>query len=130
MLLDTSGLFALIDAREPMHQIASDEYRVTSQRVTHGFVLAELVALANTRGAPPGPVVKFLTQLLANPKIDVIWPDETLASQALALLMGRQGCGYSLCDAVSFVLMRARNLHDALTTDEHFENEGFRRLLV
>ena len=130
MLLDTSGLFALIDAREPMHQIARDAYRIASQRVTHGFVLAELVALANTRGAPPGPVVKFLRQLLANPRIDVIWPDEALASQALALLMTRQGRGYSLCDAVSFVLMRARNLQTALSTDEHFEDEGFRRLLV
>ncbi len=130
MLLDTSGLFALIDAREPMHQIASDKYRVASQRVTHGFVLAELVALANTHGAPPGPVVKFLTQLLANPKIDIIWPNESLASQALALLMTRQGRGYSLCDAVSFVLMRSRKLQESLTTDQHFEDEGFRRLLV
>ena len=130
MLLDTSGLFALIDATEPMHQMASDEYRVASQRVTHGFVLAELVALANTRGAPPGPVVRFLTQLLANPKVDIIWPDESLTSQALALLMTRQGRGYSLCDAVSFVLMRARNVQEALSTDKHFEDEGFRRLLV
>jgi predicted nucleic acid-binding protein len=37
---------------------------------------------------------------------------------------------YSLCDAVSFLLMRARGLTDALTTDKHFEQEGFRRLLV
>ena len=130
MLLDTSGLFALIDSREPMHQIASDEYRAASQRVTHGFVLAELVALANTRGAPPGPVLKFLTQLLANPKVDIIWPEEALTSQALALLLARQGRGYSLCDAVSFVLMRARDVQDVLSTDKHFEDEGFRRLLV
>jgi predicted nucleic acid-binding protein len=93
-------------------------------------VLAEVVALANTRGAPPGPVLNFLTQLLANPKVDIIWPDESLTSQALALLMTRQGRGYSLCDAVSFVLMRARNLHEALSTDKHFEGEGYRRLLV
>ena len=110
--------------------MASDEYRVASQRVTHGFVLAEVVALANTRGAPPGPVLNFLTQLLANPKVDIIWPDESLTSQALALLMTRQGRGYSLCDAVSFVLMRARNVQEALSTDKHFEDEGFRRLLV
>ena len=36
---------------------------------------------------------------------------------------------YSLCDAVSFVLMRGRGMTDALTTDRHFEQEGFRRLL-
>jgi len=37
---------------------------------------------------------------------------------------------YSLCDAVSFVLMRRRSLSEALTTDRHFEQEGFRRLLM
>lgn len=52
MLLDTSGLLALIDAREPMHRRASDEYRTASRRITHGFVLSELVALANARGVP------------------------------------------------------------------------------
>lgn len=36
---------------------------------------------------------------------------------------------YSLCDAVSFVLMRQRGISDALTTDRHFEQEGFIRLL-
>jgi uncharacterized protein len=36
---------------------------------------------------------------------------------------------YSLCDAVSFILMRRHGLMDALTTDHHFEQEGFRRLL-
>jgi predicted nucleic acid-binding protein len=36
---------------------------------------------------------------------------------------------YSLCDAVSFVLMRKYNLTDALTTDKHFDQEGFTRLL-
>ena len=36
---------------------------------------------------------------------------------------------YSLCDAVSFVLMKQRGLREALTTDHHFEQEGFTRLL-
>ena len=36
---------------------------------------------------------------------------------------------YSLCDAVSFLLMRERGITEALTTDRHFEQEGFVRLL-
>ena len=130
MLLDTSGLLALLDAREPLHQLARDQYQQAPQRITHGFVLAELVALANARGLPSATVLKFLASLLANPKINVTWPDEVVTGQSLALLMARQGRGYSLCDAVSFLVMRARGLGDALTTDIHFEDEGFRRLLV
>lgn len=34
-----------------------------------------------------------------------------------------------LCDAVSFVLMRMYGETEALTTDHHFEQEGFVRLL-
>jgi predicted nucleic acid-binding protein len=45
------------------------------------------------------------------------------------LLLARQDKTYSLCDAVSFVLMRQRHLTEALTTDHHFEQESFQRLL-
>jgi predicted nucleic acid-binding protein len=130
MFLDTSGLLALILAREPLHQKACDEYARASTRVTHGFVLAELVALTNARGVPSGPVLQFLMSLIANPDITVMWPDEAVSGQAITLLIARQGRGYSLCDAVSFIIMRGRNIGDALSTDKHFEDEGFRRLLV
>lgn len=46
------------------------------------------------------------------------------------LLFARQDKSYSLCDAVSFVVMRQRNITKALTTDHHFEQEGFQRLLL
>lgn len=130
MLLDTSGLLALLDAREPLHQRARDEYARATVRITHGIVLAELVALGNARGIPPDLLLQFVMSLLASPDIETIWPDEKLTGQALVLLLARQGRGYSLCDAVSFVLMRARNLTAALSTDQHFEDEGFQRLLV
>ena len=47
----------------------------------------------------------------------------------VALLEARADKSYSLADAVSFVLMRAHHIRDALTTDRHFEQEGFVRLL-
>lgn len=47
----------------------------------------------------------------------------------MQLLQNRQDKTYSLCDAVSFVLMRQRGISESLTTDRHFEQEGFVRLL-
>ena len=129
MLLDTSGLLALLDGREPQHQIAREAYTHATRRVTHGYVLAELAALGNARKIPPASVVEFLMSLLANPDIEMIWPDEALTAQALALLASRLRQGYSLCDATSFVVMRARDIQVALSTDQHFQDEGFVRLL-
>ncbi|HEX8285139.1 MAG TPA: hypothetical protein VF588_17395 [Pyrinomonadaceae bacterium] len=45
------------------------------------------------------------------------------------ILRSRPDKGWSLCDAVSMILMQRRGLADALTTDHHFEQAGFRRLL-
>ncbi len=36
---------------------------------------------------------------------------------------------WSLVDCMSFVVMQDRRLQESLTTDEHFEQAGFRSLL-
>jgi predicted nucleic acid-binding protein len=71
----------------------------------------------------------YINDLLENPDIETIWVDETLHREAMTLLLARQDKTYSLCDAVSFVLMRRRSMTEGLTTDHPFEQEGFRRLL-
>ena len=48
----------------------------------------------------------------------------------MALLGTQIDKSYSLCDAVSFILMRDCRLIQALTTDRHFEQAGFQRLLA
>ena len=47
----------------------------------------------------------------------------------MELLENRLDKNYSLCDAVSFVVMRERGFIEALTTDKHFEQENFIKLL-
>ena len=130
MLLDTAGLLCLLHKAEPLHEKACEYYRAAGVRVTHNYVLAEFVALATARRLPRQAVLTFLIDLLKNPDIETIWVDEMLNGNALSLLLERQDKTYSLCDAVSFVLMRQRNINEALTTDRHFEQEGFLRLLV
>ena len=129
MLLDTSGLLCLLNKAEPYHAAARAAYGAADVRVTHSFVLAEFVALATARGVPRLRTINFTMDLITNPDIETVWVDESLNGQALALLSARLDKSYSMCDAVSFVLMRERHIHDALTTDHHFDQEGFRRLL-
>jgi predicted nucleic acid-binding protein len=130
MFLDTSGFLSLHRQAEPFHTRARDIYRSTRVRLTHDYVLAEFVALSHTRGYSREATLSFLADVLDNPKIETIWVTESLHREALAFLVARRDKTYSLCDAVSFLLMRRRGLTEALTTDHHFEQEGFRRLLA
>ena len=130
MLLDTSGLLCYIHQNEPQHQEAAQFLSSTNRKfLTHSYVLAELIALALIRRFPRPAVLAFVMDLLDNPDIAVVWVDEQLHRESMKLLMERQDKTYSLCDAVSFVLMRQRRMTEALTTDRHFEQEGFVKLL-
>jgi predicted nucleic acid-binding protein len=130
MLLDTSGLLCLHHRAEPLHQTARDAYRSARGRLTRGYVLAEFVALAQARRIPRAAALAFIVDLAANPDIEVVWVGGALHGRAVDLLRTRSDKTYSLCDAASFILMRERGVAEALTTDRHFEQEGFRRLLV
>jgi predicted nucleic acid-binding protein len=129
VLLDTSGLLAFHNDAETDHFKARSLFRGNRQKLTHSYVLAEFVALAQARGLPRAPVLAFLAALMEHPRVEVVWVEETLYQRAIALLAARPDKSYSLCDTVSFVLMREHSISDALTTDHHFEQEGFLRLL-
>lgn len=74
MFLDTSGLLALLDVREPQHQKSRDQYARASSRFTHAFVLAEFIALSNARGVPSSASLQFLQGLLATPDVAIVGP--------------------------------------------------------
>jgi uncharacterized protein len=50
MLLDTSGLYCYLDAGDVRHHDAVSLLDSAAVRLTHNYVLAELVALCNARG--------------------------------------------------------------------------------
>ncbi len=130
MLLDTSGLLCFFDANDARHNEADIYFRAAIMRLTHSYVLSEFVTLAHVRGLSRSDATAFVTTLLEHPRVEVVWVGESLHRQAMALLDARPDKAYSLCDAVSFVLMKERGILEALTTDHHFEQEGFRRLFA
>ena len=130
MLLDTSGLLCYVHHGESQHQEAVQLLSTASSSLTHSYVLAEFIALAQVRRFPRLAALTFVSDLLENPDIETVWVNEPLHREAVELLMARQDKTYSLCDAVSFILMRHQGIRQALTTDHHFEQEGFQRLLL
>lgn len=130
MLLDTSGLMCLLDKQDRRHAEAVRLYQAARVRLVTNYVLAEYIALAHVRGLSRRQTLDFSDAVLRDPNVEIIWVEKSLHCQALSLLQARRDKEYSLCDAVSFILMRERGIVEALTTDKHFVQEGFTRLLA
>lgn len=130
MLVDTSGFLGLYEFKESFHKKAVELYDSATFRLTTSYILAEYTALAQVRKIPREKIIEFSVKILDDKDVEIVWVDEILHRQAVKLMQERQDKNYSLCDALSFVVMRERGISDALTTDKHFEQEGFRRLLL
>jgi len=129
MLLDTSGLHVIFHINEREHEAAVTLFGAAGPKLTHSYILTELIALAIARGLSRTAVLAFVRSLLSHPEVQVVWVDQRLHLEAMELLEHRPDKSWSLCDAVSFILMSLHGLTDALTTDHHFEQAGFVRLL-
>ena len=129
MLVDTSGLLCLFDRSDARNEAAITYYGAADLRITHNYVLAEFVALAPRRGVPKAQVLDAVADVHDDPEIEVIWVDEVLHCDGLRLLQNRLDKGWTLCDAVSILLMQQRGILEALTTDADFEEAGLQRLL-
>jgi predicted nucleic acid-binding protein len=82
-----------------------------------------------TRGLNRAVTLGFITELTDDPGIMIEWVGPKEHRSALELLRARPDKNYSLCDAMSFMVMKQHGMTEALTTDHHFEQEGFTRLL-
>ena len=81
---------------------------------------------APLRAAPP---LMATSESVSIRQIEVVPHSEELTAGALRLFADRSDKDWSLTDCLSFVVMRRRNLHQALTADHHFAQAGFRPVL-
>jgi uncharacterized protein len=131
---DTSGWAAWLGRREPFHALAvslvTQARRDGRRLVTTNYVLTELAALLNSPfRLPRGQQIQLMSDLRAATWVDVVHLDSALDSAAWALWMSRPDKDWSLVDCASFVVMQSQRLTEALTTDHHFEQARFTRLL-
>jgi len=134
LFADTSGWGNLLDATQPYHSLAASIYRAARHEgrkvVTTNYIIAELIALmARPLRIPRPMVIAFVESLRISPNVEIVHIDQDLDSQAWDLLKSRPDKEWSLTDCASFVVMKRRGILEALTTDRHFEQAGFVRLL-
>ncbi|MBC7910191.1 MAG: type II toxin-antitoxin system VapC family toxin [Pyrinomonadaceae bacterium] len=73
--------------------------------------------------------VQLLHALESDPHVEIIPISEDLYQRGFELYRNRPDKGWGITDCISFVVMKEQGLTEALTTDEHFQQAGFRALL-
>ncbi len=129
MFLDTSGLLSVYEPKDEFHFLAADHFRRADRRLTTSYVLVELVSLMIARRVNQESMLGFVRSIEEDRRIGLVWVTQELHDSGMGLLGRRLDKTYTLCDAVSFTLMDEYGISEALTTDRHFEQEGFTRLL-
>ncbi|MBI3537542.1 MAG: type II toxin-antitoxin system VapC family toxin [Chloroflexi bacterium] len=73
--------------------------------------------------------IQLLDSLEHDPIVEIIPMTDVIYERAFNLFQNRLDKEWGLTDCISFVVMQEHGLEEALTTDEHFSQAGFRALL-
>ena len=132
LFADTVYWIALANSFDQYHSKAIEVSSVlgSCRLFTTDAVLTEFLnALADKGPLVRAAAIKMVEAVMKNSQVTVVPQSRRTFSRSLALYNARPDKGYSLTDCGSMLLMRERRLSEALTTDRHFEQEGFIALL-
>jgi predicted nucleic acid-binding protein len=123
--VDTSALFALVDADDDAHARARAIFERVGEAddlVTHQYVVAETLALAQRR-LPAAAIQDLIIGLL--PAVTMEPVDNAMHEAATAALLAALPTRRSFVDLVSFQFMREHGISRAFAFDTDFERAGF-----
>ena len=132
--VDTSGWAAWLSRREPSHSLArtvvTETRRAKGRLITTNWILTELTALLTSpMRISKLTQIEFFDSMRSWNGLVIATVDPVLEAEAWNLWRARPDKTWSLVDCASFVLMKQRGLTDAITSDQHFEQAGFNRVL-
>lgn len=132
VFVDTAAWLALLNADDTWHQKArslrSDLVHTGHIFTTTDFVLLEIAdALCAPRYRES--TADFLRNVYHLKSTRVIALSQNLFHLGLKLYVERLDKDWGLTDCISFVIMQQQEISLAFTSDKHFEQAGFTRLL-
>lgn len=131
LFLDSAFVIALVFKADQNHAEAQATWaRVTGEHrqiVTTTFVLNEVVTFLNARGEHE-LAVEIGNLLFASPAIELVDVERSLVEDGWRFFAQHSDKKFSLTDCISFILMKQRNIGEALTFDAHFTQAGFQML--
>lgn len=133
VFIDTAGWLALINESDSLHKKAKEvEKSLKANKclwVTTDFILIE-VADALCAVSQRSKTAKFLQNIRKLKSVFVVALEQELLQQGLELYQSRLDKDWGLTDCISFVVMQHRGITEAFTSDKHFEQAGFTRLMI
>lgn len=134
LFVDTSGWASLFIHSQTYYPQAEKYFRLAIQKqqkiYTTNYVIAELVALLNSPlRVSREKVFEIVDAIKTVSYVEVIHVDKEIDTLAWKLCKSRVDKAWSLVDCSSFIVMQKLDIQEALTTDQHFEQAGFIRLL-
>ncbi|MFN6513129.1 MAG: type II toxin-antitoxin system VapC family toxin [Nostoc sp. CreGUA01] len=130
LFLDTVFIQALLNKRDQYHHQAKAFLPRVRAAMAVWVTEAVLVEVGNALAAVNRPGgVQFIQQCYNTSNLQVVTVDTPLLMRALQLYNERPDKTWGLTDCISFVVMWEHGLMDAVTTDLHFVQAGFRALL-
>ena len=126
---DAFYFMARLNRRDQHHErVLNFSRNIRARLLTSDWVLME-VAGALAESECRGRVREFVLHLRQAAACEIVPASSELLDRALALYHQHADKSWTLTDCISFVIMRDRNVTDALTGDKHFEQAGFVALL-
>ena len=134
LFVDTSGWASLFIHSQTYYPQAEQYFRLALQQkqkiYTTNYVIAELVALLNSPlRISRSRVFEIVDAIKSVNYVEVVHIDEATDALAWTLCKSRRDKAWSLVDCSSFVVMQKLSIQEALTTDQHFDQASFVRLL-
>jgi predicted nucleic acid-binding protein len=130
IFIDTSYFLALVNSRDKYHQAA----KTIASQIAPPFITSDAVLfeLGNALARPPHRTlgIRTLQQIQADTEIEIIHIERDLFAHTVTFYKSRPDQAWGLTDCSSFVIMQQLGCREALTTDKHFEQAGFKRLLL
>ena len=128
--VDTAYVLALLNSRDAYHKKAKE--LLPQLRTAHEVWITEaiLIEVGNSLAcANRIAAVSFINSCYVTANVKVVSIDKALFRRAIEFYYVHEDKEWGLTDCISFIVMKDHDLTEAFTSDEHFQQVGFRALL-
>ncbi len=132
LLLDSTFIAGLINSRDQLHLQAKDFLQLVETAAEVVITEAVLIEVGNLLHSVQQRqrTAEFIDACYGTTNVTIVSVNTELLLKAVDFYRLHQDKDWGLTDCISFVVMKERGLIIAMTADAHFQQAGFRALML